>query len=488
MVVALWYIRRIGLPLWTTCDVFAPGIALGHVVGRFGCFFAGCCYGKPTDVPWAITFTDPFAATNVGTPLERAAAPDAALRGRRRGADPGRCCWPPNRAGGAFPGRTFWLYMLLYAVSRYVIEIYRGDPRGSRRHASRPRSSSRCCSRRWRWSCWSISDAGRRAPEPKRERGRRREDHVRSHLDVPDDSDGVRLDRFLVSVLAEQSRSQIQRLIKDGHVHVGGRAAKANQPVKAGQQIVTSTCPSRSTRCRSPRRCRCRSSTRTPTSSSSTSRRAWSCIRRRATRAARWSTRCCTTSTISAASAARSGPGIVHRLDRGTSGLMVVAKHDAAHEELARQFHDREVEKEYIGARLGRGAGGPAHRRADRPRSRRTARRCRAARLRRSREAVTRIVRAEHFGRGADAGQRGDSHRPHASDSRAPERDRPSRSSAMRCTAASTGACPATCAPSPISSGRFCTPRGWRSSIRPTAGGWSSRASCRPTCSRCSTN
>src|SRR5437763_11608872 len=67
--VALWYIRRVGLPLWTTCDAFAPGIALGHVVGRFGCFFAGCCYGKPTTVPWAITFTDPFAAANVGTPL-----------------------------------------------------------------------------------------------------------------------------------------------------------------------------------------------------------------------------------------------------------------------------------------------------------------------------------------------------------------------------------------------------------------------------------
>src|SRR6185295_18665975 len=41
-------------------------------------------------------------------------------------------------------------------------------------------------------------------------------------------------------------------------------------------------------------------------------------------------------------------PGIVHRLDRGTSGLMVVAKHDAAHQELSRQFHDREVEKEYV--------------------------------------------------------------------------------------------------------------------------------------------
>ena len=41
-------------------------------------------------------------------------------------------------------------------------------------------------------------------------------------------------------------------------------------------------------------------------------------------------------------------PGIVHRLDRGTSGVMVAAKNDAAHAELSRQFHDREVEKEYI--------------------------------------------------------------------------------------------------------------------------------------------
>src|SRR5216110_1508039 len=69
VIVALVYISRVGLPLWTTCDVFAPGIALGHVVGRLGCFFAGCCFGKPTNVPWAITFHNPFAAANVGTPL-----------------------------------------------------------------------------------------------------------------------------------------------------------------------------------------------------------------------------------------------------------------------------------------------------------------------------------------------------------------------------------------------------------------------------------
>jgi 23S rRNA pseudouridine1911/1915/1917 synthase len=41
-------------------------------------------------------------------------------------------------------------------------------------------------------------------------------------------------------------------------------------------------------------------------------------------------------------------PGIVHRLDKGTSGAMIVAKNDMAHQELSRQFHDREVEKEYV--------------------------------------------------------------------------------------------------------------------------------------------
>ena len=47
--VALWYLRRHRMPMWTVTDVFAPGIALGHVIGRMGCFFAGCCFGRPTD-------------------------------------------------------------------------------------------------------------------------------------------------------------------------------------------------------------------------------------------------------------------------------------------------------------------------------------------------------------------------------------------------------------------------------------------------------
>ena len=67
--VALWYMRRHRMPTWTTCDMFAPGIALGQAIGRLGCLMAGCCFGRPTSVPWGITFTNPLAASNVGTPL-----------------------------------------------------------------------------------------------------------------------------------------------------------------------------------------------------------------------------------------------------------------------------------------------------------------------------------------------------------------------------------------------------------------------------------
>src|SRR5947199_5184637 len=128
--VALVYIRRIGLPLWTTCDVFAPGIAVGHVVGRFGCLFAGCCYGKPTTMPWGITFTDPFAAANVGTPLNQRLHPTQLYEA---GAELLILIvlLATERKGRPYPGRTFWLYMLLYAISRFIIEFYRGDPRGS---------------------------------------------------------------------------------------------------------------------------------------------------------------------------------------------------------------------------------------------------------------------------------------------------------------------------------------------------------------------
>jgi phosphatidylglycerol:prolipoprotein diacylglycerol transferase len=127
--VAFWYIRRHKLPFWTTCDMFAPGIALGHVIGRIGCLMAGCCYGRPTNLPWAVTFTDPFAAANVGTPLNVPLHPTQLYEA---GAELLILIFllVTERKGRPYPGRTFWGYMLLYAVSRFVIEFYRADERG----------------------------------------------------------------------------------------------------------------------------------------------------------------------------------------------------------------------------------------------------------------------------------------------------------------------------------------------------------------------
>ena len=128
--VAFWYISRHRMPFWTTCDVFAPGIALGHVTGRLGCLAAGCCYGKPTDVPWGIVFTNPVAAANVGTPLGIPLHPTQ-LYEAGAALIIVTLLLVTERRGRPFAGRTFWSYMFLYAVSRYIIEMYRGDPRGT---------------------------------------------------------------------------------------------------------------------------------------------------------------------------------------------------------------------------------------------------------------------------------------------------------------------------------------------------------------------
>src|SRR6266850_3741989 len=224
-------------------------------------------------------------------------------------------------------------------------------------------------------------------------------------INVPEDSDGVRLDRFLASVLADLSRSHIQRLIKDGHIQVAGRTAKSNQPVKTGQAISVDV----------PE----------PVNPAPVAEALPLPILYQdadlivVDKPAGM--------VVHPAAGHESGtlvnallhhvddlsgiggekrPGIVHRLDRGTSGVMVVAKHDKAHEELARQFHDREVEKEYIALVWGEVMAG---RRIDAPIGRDPVNRKKmsavgpraedSARARRSREAVTRIVRADHFGR-----------------------------------------------------------------------------------------
>ena len=128
--VGFWYMRRHHLPVWPVADAIAPGLALGHVVGRFGCLLAGCCYGRPTTMPWGITFTNPLAASNVGTPLHVALHPTQMY-------DAGAefliliFLLATEKYWRRRAGWTWWIYILLYGISRFVIETFRGDPRGA---------------------------------------------------------------------------------------------------------------------------------------------------------------------------------------------------------------------------------------------------------------------------------------------------------------------------------------------------------------------
>jgi phosphatidylglycerol:prolipoprotein diacylglycerol transferase len=129
VVVCIYQLRKHQLPLWTSADLFAPGIALGYMVGRLGCLMAGCCFGKETTVAWAITFTDPAANLNVGTPLNVPLHPTQVYESLA-GLGIFLALLALERRGRGFPGRTFWMFVLLYSVSRFVIEFYRGDDRG----------------------------------------------------------------------------------------------------------------------------------------------------------------------------------------------------------------------------------------------------------------------------------------------------------------------------------------------------------------------
>ena len=118
------YLKKHRLPFLKTCDLLVPGLVIGEAIGRIGCFFAGCCYGKPTELPWAVTFTHPHSLAKLGVPLH------------------------PTQLYSSFKallvflilitfrrykkaeGQLIFLYVVLYAVGRLVIEPLRGDDRG----------------------------------------------------------------------------------------------------------------------------------------------------------------------------------------------------------------------------------------------------------------------------------------------------------------------------------------------------------------------
>jgi len=123
-----WYLRRAHLPGWKVADLAAPGIALGQAVGRLGCLSAGCCFGKPTQLPWGITFTDRYAYDNIGVPLNVPLHPTQLYEA---GAALLLFLFLQWRlAKRHFEGQIILEYLLLYAAARFVIEFFRDDERG----------------------------------------------------------------------------------------------------------------------------------------------------------------------------------------------------------------------------------------------------------------------------------------------------------------------------------------------------------------------
>ena len=216
----------------------------------------------------------------------------------------------------------------------------------------------------------------------------------RVELEVAPEHAGERLDRYLAAVVPGQSRSQLQRLIESGCVQVAGRRARANLPVQPGDRIgveIPEPAPA------------------TPQPEDLpipvlyedgdlivVDKPAGMVVHPSAGHAGGTLVNALLHHVEDLSGVGGElRPGIVHRLDKGTSGVMVVAKHDRAHEALARQFHDREVEKAYVALVWGVVHAG---RRIDLPIGRDPADRQKmSARARRARAAVTRITYAEHL-------------------------------------------------------------------------------------------
>ena len=125
LIVAWFYMRRKHLPMLATADVLAPGIALGHSIGRLGCFAAGCCWGAQCNLPWAVTFTKPEAHDLVGVPLGVPLHPTQLYEAIAEAIIFLILYWrisKPHR-----PGAIIGLYLVLYSTVRFFDDFLR-DP------------------------------------------------------------------------------------------------------------------------------------------------------------------------------------------------------------------------------------------------------------------------------------------------------------------------------------------------------------------------
>jgi phosphatidylglycerol---prolipoprotein diacylglyceryl transferase len=119
--------RHYKLPWWKTADACAPGIAVGNFFGRQGCFAAGCCWGKPTNLPWGVKFTE-LGHEITGVPTNTYLHPTQLYESFAMLLVFLFLLWLHKRK--RFDGQVILAYALLYSTIRFAIEFVRDDPRG----------------------------------------------------------------------------------------------------------------------------------------------------------------------------------------------------------------------------------------------------------------------------------------------------------------------------------------------------------------------
>lgn len=121
ILVGLYYLKRHHLSVGKYIDILAPALALGQGIGRIGCFMAGCCYGKETNLPWGVIFTHPntlaLADVHLHPTQIYSSLADLSLFLF--------LIWWRKRK--SFEGEVFWIYLGIYAIIRFTIDFFRGD-------------------------------------------------------------------------------------------------------------------------------------------------------------------------------------------------------------------------------------------------------------------------------------------------------------------------------------------------------------------------
>ncbi|MDD3582113.1 MAG: prolipoprotein diacylglyceryl transferase [Desulfobacca sp.] len=124
VIVSIVYMRRHQMPILGTFDILAVGAPLGQAIGRIGCFMAGCCYGRPCDFFWCVTFTDPQTLAPQGIPVH----PTQLYESLLAFGNFALILWLRKRK--SFDGQLTCAYLALAGLIRFAVEFFRGDFRG----------------------------------------------------------------------------------------------------------------------------------------------------------------------------------------------------------------------------------------------------------------------------------------------------------------------------------------------------------------------